>query len=325
MYPRGFFSLSVILALMSTFNGISGRDLVKVPGYGGPNGIPFDDVAGLGEMITGINFINFTHGDAVDSIQVTYLLANGSLYLAPKHGGNSNTYPPGEIKVEVGEYVERIEGKVDGHTVNQIKITTVNHDGSNRKVYGPYGKNDGMDFSYDGHIIGFYGGTQNLLKFVGVYTLPKVKKSNLFGGPGGDRFDEHPNVIAFPPVKKINKIMLTYVDSINSIQVEYLLLDNSTHLGEKHGGVGNNSITIELEYTENIITLEGESQGLTVDQLSFITRNSKDGMLKRYGPYGKGGEEFFSVNQDIVGFVGFSTADIINTVSVYYYEAQCVV
>ena len=305
----------IILTLLMNAAGI--RPVVKSPAFGGPGGTAFDDYVGqLQNLIFGVRKLNISHGDAIDSIQATYLLSNKSLYLAPKHGGHSDSDPPSIVEMGIAEYIYKIHIKTDGHSINQITLTTYSVDEKRGAVFGPYGKNDGADFTFEGYLVGFYGRVDNLVRYMGIYMLAPVKESNLFGGPGGDKFDEHPDRI-YPPVIKINKIFIRHGDSIDSIQMEYLLLDNTTQMGDMHGGPGGNLSTIELDYMEEITRIEGETKGLYIDQLAIITKKS-DGTEKHYGPFGKGGKEYFSFNENnIIGIVGFSE-NFINSISVYY-------
>ena len=121
----------IILTLLMNAAGI--RPVMKSPAIGGPGGTAFDDYVGqLQNLIFGVRKLNISHGDAINSIQATYLLSNKSLYLAPKHGGHSDSDPPAIVEMGITEYIYKIHIKIDGHSINQITITTYSVDEKKR-------------------------------------------------------------------------------------------------------------------------------------------------------------------------------------------------
>ena len=101
------------------------RPLIKSPIQGGPNGTAFDDLEDFHltpSKIVGVRHINISSGDQVDSIQVTYVLSNGSLFQAPRRGNIS--HPPVNITLDPEEFITKIEGKTNGGLVDQLTITT---------------------------------------------------------------------------------------------------------------------------------------------------------------------------------------------------------
>ena len=65
------------------------RSTRKSDSYGGGGGGAWDDVNKYNPV--GVRSITIRHGNHVDSLQVTYLLADGSTYMAPKHGGTGGS------------------------------------------------------------------------------------------------------------------------------------------------------------------------------------------------------------------------------------------
>ncbi len=294
------------------------RPLSKSPAQGGPNGTAFDDLVdydfnGVATII-GVRSINISFGDQVDSIQVTYILSNGSLFETPRRGKLSDQ-PLVNITLTPEESITKIEGKTNGALVDQLTITTVGPD-YERKVYGPFGKTGLLSFSFEGHVIGFHGGYGDLLDKIGVYSVELLKKSDEYGGEGGSRFDDKAD-IKTPPIVRISQINIWNGELIDAFQVEYLLLGGSFTLGPKHGQ-GNSGIltTITFAEGEKISAMEGQIGDNYLSQLTFITEK-EDGSEGKYGPFGTIGKHSFYINGNILGFYGFA-GHLIDKIGVYY-------
>ncbi len=109
---------------------------------------------------------------------------------------------------------------------------------------------------------------------------------------------------------------------MNSIQVEYLLFDGRTVLGQQHGTDFRGTLhTITFEESAMLTGIEGKvsDDGSHIDQLTFL-RFKRGGVIERLGPYG--GTEIvmmrpFATYSWILGFsgnVGYS----LNGLSIYY-------
>jgi hypothetical protein len=292
------------------------RPLMKSPGEGGLNGTSFDDLSDFNfalANITGVRNISISSGDQVDSMQVTYVLSNGSLFQAPRRGKVS--HPPVNISLTSEESIVRLEGKTNGALVDQITITTIGPE-YERKVYGPFGKTGLLSYSFDGHIVGFHGRSGDLLDRIGVYSLQLLKKSETFGGTGGSEFDDKAD-LNNPPIVRIAQLHIWNGELIDAIQAQYLLLGGEFMLGKKHGeGNSGNLTTINFADGEEIVSMLGQSGDNYVNQLTFITKK-KDGSEGRYGPFGTIGKHSFSIYGNILGFFGTSGL-LIDTIGVYY-------
>lgn len=295
------------------------RQQLKSPAYGGSNGTTFDDVMNVsmsGVNVTGICFINISSGNQVDAIQVTYLLSNGSLYQSPVHGKYNN--PPITIVLDPDEYVTKLEGKTNGALVDQLTLTTVGPD-YEHKVYGPFGKTGNLSFTFEDYILGFHGRSGNLLDSIGIYSLELVKKSQEFGGPGGDPFDDRVDGRA-PPIVGISKIFIWHANIIGAFQIEYILLGDSTVLGELHGwnsSPNRNLTTVSFDKGEQLIEVHGKvGDGKFVYQMTFITKKEGGGNAQ-YGPFGVSGNELFSFFGNIYGFFGHS-GSMVDRIGMYY-------
>lgn len=289
--------------------------LVKSPEQGGPNGSPYDDYKSTNSTIVGVRSIYISFGDLVDSIQITYLLASGGLYTAPKRGTDAKFNDSTVIALAPDEYIEKIEGKSNGLNVGQLTITTMRPKNYERTVYGPFGKIGTLSFMFEGYIVGFFGKDEQKIDSIGVYTLTPLEKKLAFPGEGGNEFDENPDMFV-PPASRINRLLIRHGDSLDSIQVEYQLLNGSMQLGKMHGGDGGNLTIINLD-KQQIIGLECKTQYRYVDQLSLTTKYD-DGSTAVYGPFGRLGSQSYSAYGNVLGFYGRDGA-LINGIGIYYF------
>lgn len=275
------------------------RPLMKSEGRGGLTGNIFDDVTN--SSVAGVRVLNITFNEKqIGSIEVLYFWSNGSLYQGPRHG--SILQPPGvRIDLAENEYIEKVEGKTDGTVVNQLTLTTTGPD-YEKKIYGPFGGEGPLSFSLEGFIVGFHGRSGVYLNQIGVYSLGVLKRSEAFGGSGGDLFDEHTDTKT-PPIVGVSKLFIGHGDRIDSIQAEYLLLGNVTWLGERHGGTKGNATAVTFDQGEVITAVELETDKEIVSRLTLVTEK-QGGVPARYGPFGKLGTTPHSLKGNILGFHG---------------------
>lgn len=277
---------------------------MKSEAWGGVDGTPFDDVVNSSVgLIAGVRILNISFDEKqVGSIEIMYLLSNGSYYQGPRHGDPLS--PPGvRIVLNEDEYIENVEGQTDGNVINQLTFTTRGPE-YERKIYGPFGGSGPLSFSFEGFIVGFHGRSGKHFNQIGVYYLDFVKKSEAFGGNRGDQFDEHID-IAIPPIIGLSKLFIGHGDRIDSIQAEYLLLGNVTMLGERHGGGSGNLTTVTFDRGEVITAIEGDVGTSLVSRLTLFTLKV-GGVPVQYGPFGKLGTTSFSLKGSILGFHGYA-------------------
>lgn len=136
--------------------------------YGGSRGNYFSDAEDMIGTIARIHSVTVRAGNQVDSIQVEYILADGSKYMAPRHGGRGGS--PNRFTLDANEHIFKVEGKTNNILVDQLTFHTINEAGRKRS-YGPYGKTGRIPFSYEGHIVSFHGGSGALLDRIGFYQL----------------------------------------------------------------------------------------------------------------------------------------------------------
>ena len=304
------------------------RPLIKSQGQGGPDGRHFDDLKsriGRKASVVSVHSIKMTidYRQGVQAIQATYLLSNGRFHTAPRHGKNSSTTYTVTVTLGADEYIEKVEGYTNGAFILQLMITTMRAENGTRQMYGPYGQPAIPNFTFEGYIVGFHGRSDTALNNIGVYTLTPLKKRIVYAGPlpDGGRLDEDPDLF-FPPAVKMSKLYINHGITLNSLQVEYQLLDGSRLLGKKYSGAldsyGNLTI-IDIGDREQIIGVECKMETYYnyIDQITFISRKG-NGHVVIYGPFGRLGKKSFSVHGSIVGFFG-EASNIINGIGVYYY------
>jgi hypothetical protein len=296
------------------------RPLVKIPGQGGRNGTAFDDLADIeGETVSNIYSIEIGVSQLVESIQVTYLLSNGSLYKAPKHG-KVHISSPQIITLNAGEYVERIKGKTDGEVIDQLTITTWSPNDGHMRVHGPFGKtNASYDIMFEGFMLGFHGESRRIVNNIGIYKLAPITKSDLFGiTKFSGTFDDNPDY-RFPPVVRITKLFVYHGGQVSAIQAEYLLFGGGTKLSDMHGTPANNLTVVRFKHDEEIAEIQGklDHQKIFLNQFSIITKR-RNGRRRVYGPFGRSGGKCFSVQGTAIGLAG-SASNFVQGISFYYY------
>ena len=289
------------------------RKIEKTKVFGGRGGSAWDDgILTHSPAIVGVRSISIRHGNQVDSIQVTYLLADGTTYTAGKHGGRGGS--PSSFTLAEDEMITRIEGKTNNVLVDQVTFITKKADGTT-KQYGPYGKTGQTPFSVDGYVVGFHGRAGNLLDGLGVYYLMPVKKSSRFGGSGGSAFAD-PIETHIPPIIRVSGLTIRHGNQVDSIQATYELLGGGTYSGSKHGGTGGSQSQVQFEEGEGITQMNGKTNNVLTDQVTFTTTR-KDGTKVTYGPYGKTGKTVFEVQGSVIGFFGRS-GNLLDALGAFY-------
>lgn len=134
--------------------------------WGGPGGIPWDDGAH-----TGIRQMVVVHGAAIDSIRIEYDWKGSSVW-SEKHGGSGGSKTD-KVKLdplhEVLTSFSGHYGSISNGTPFVIRSLTFI---SNVKKYGPFGSEQGVQFSFPmsgGKIVGFHGSSGWYLDSIGFY------------------------------------------------------------------------------------------------------------------------------------------------------------
>lgn len=291
------------------------RTVVKSSEQGGEEGALFDDLLSLDEArrlkVTGVQSVNLTFDDKINSIQVTYQLSDGSSIVSPIHGKMSGSNV--NFSVEPGEYIIKVEGQTNEDSIYQVTFTTTGPDYTTN-TFGPFGRKSGtLSFSFqNAYIVGFHGRSSEQLNSIGVHSLPFLGYTGMIGnGYGGTQFDDRPDR-RVPPIIGINTINLWYDSFIFAIQFEYALLGNTTFLTEKRGGEfrKQNFTIIQLRSAENdhLSGITMMSSALFISGIGFYTVD-KSGNSQFLGPYGTYSSEAPTTSTSrhdmIVGFSGF--------------------
>ena len=140
----------------------------RSPNLGGGGGNPFDDNQ-LGKKIVGVTGFTIRHGNQVDGVQFTYLLADNTTFQAPYHGGSGGSATT--VNLAVGEVIVQVSGKSSGVTgvlVDQLIFVTKKRDGSSQS-YGPYGQTGDIWFNISGLIAAVFGRSGTKLDGIGFY------------------------------------------------------------------------------------------------------------------------------------------------------------
>ena len=194
------------------------------------------------------------------------------------------------------------------------------------KQYGPYGTGlpGPSDFTVTGAVSGLFGRSGHLLDALGFHLLtpcawkPLYSATTIFGGKGGDAFDDELPCRKGTPILKIRSLTIRHGTNIDALQTIYLLADGSTYETPHHGGGGGNPTTICFADDEQIAQISGKAgPSQFIDMLLLETRNSA-GEKKTYGPFGTGlpGPPDFTINGIIYGFFGRSST-MLNAVGFY--------
>jgi hypothetical protein len=224
------------------------------------------------------------------------------------------------MTLEKHEHIVKVDGQTDGKYVNQLIFTT---DGSSsgRKVYGPFGKNGSLPFSFEDYIVAFFGGHGSLhLNSIGVYSMVFLRKSGgALGGAGGSPFNDN-GVLLSPPAPQfvgISQIKIWSGKVVEAIQVTYAFLGFDFFIADQHGvQSGGNMTTIDIADEEILEALEGLIEDDYISQLTFIVQKP-GGTKVKYGPFGETGERPFGFDTNIIAFYGTSGSRI-NQIGIYY-------
>lgn len=172
----------------------------------------------------------------------------------------------------------------------------------------------------DGH----FRGESKLWKEDYLFDTPitrRIIKSPGKGGQEGASFDDRqsPLLKDFVNINRVQKISISYGDHLESMQVTYLLTNESSFQPPSRGRVKGSEVDIMLDSNEYLMKVEGYYNSTMVQQITFTTIIYGYGdkkSLHTYGPYGKNGNTSFSVGGFVVGFYGLSD-DKLNNLGIY--------
>ncbi|XP_038973587.1 jacalin-related lectin 3-like [Phoenix dactylifera] len=116
--------------------------------------------------------ILISHGDAINSIQVSYTDGSGRLVLAPRHGGYGEKFDC--VDLESWETLTMVGGYYGPLRGNNAGIVRSLAFGTNGATYGPFGIEEGTPFRFNipsgVRFWGFHGGSDSrYLHAIGIY------------------------------------------------------------------------------------------------------------------------------------------------------------
>ncbi|PSS31309.1 Jacalin-related lectin like [Actinidia chinensis var. chinensis] len=146
-----------------------GRNTISVGPWGGQDGFRWDD-----GVASGVRQLVICHGAGIDSIRIEYDDKGISAW-SDKHGG-SGDLKTNKVKLE---YPDEFLTSIHGHygSINEwgpVFVRSLTFE-SNKKIYGPYGIEQGTYFSFPmtgGKIVGFHGKCGWYLDAIGAYLEP---------------------------------------------------------------------------------------------------------------------------------------------------------
>ena len=98
-----------------------------------------------------------------------------------------------------------------------------------------------------------------------------------------------------PEITGIKAIRIRHGNQVVSVQATYWRADGSTWVALKHGGSGGRASSLQFADNENGICIEGKTDNVIVDHLTFGTHKA-DGSQGKYGPFDKTGKTPFAVD-----------------------------
>ena len=280
--------------------------------FGGSGGSPFSaqDIPSGARIAD----IRVSATDRIESVQMTYLLADGRTVQGTRYGGSSGRQRI--FRLDADEYITAISGRYDTY-VYSLQIRT------NKKIsplFGGTGGNNAfqVDVPSGSQAVGFAGRSGDLVDAIGLthtsadrrlgsrYGARPVGRANivqsqqtpLYGGSGGSPFAAQD----IPSGARIAEIRIYASDRIDAVQMVYDLPDGSTVEGQRYGGSGGRLRVFRLDSDEYITGISGR-YGTYVESLRIQT-NKKTSPL--YG--GPGGARSFQTDvpsgSQAIGFIG---------------------
>ena len=281
------------------------RPVLITDNYGSTQGLVWDDdILSHQPTIVGIRHVNISYENQINSIQVTYLLADGTLYNAPRRG--SSIGHSASIALNEDERFVRIEGMESASGVTQLIFISKNSGGI-ESMHGSFGGTGGTPFSIEGYILGFRGFASSAIHGLSAYYLsPLIKSNETFGGSARTYpFDDNVGA-SIPPVVGIKKIRVYHGWIVDSIQCTYILYGGSLYEGEQHGGPGGGLTTVTLEENEFLYRLVARTfnNGMYLDELTLYSTRQQNSRM--HDPFGDGTSgNLYEFSGNILGFYGY--------------------
>lgn len=169
-----------------------------------------------------------------------------------------------------------------------------------------------------------FGKAPSILRPLKLYNIQDVPvprpltKSRGQGGLNGTEFDDMEQ-FKLANIVGVHSINITFGDQINSIEVIYILSNKSLLRSPRHGKPSETSVNITFIPDEQIVKIEGKTNGQLVDQLT-ITTVGPNYEHRVYGPFGRTGTLSFTFEGQAIAFYGRS-GDLMDNIGVYYLDS----
>ena len=340
---------ALLLAIFLSLQMAAGNPLLASPLFGySLGGDPFDDgAAAVIPPVARLHSVLICHGDAIDGIQLVYILENNSTFIAPPHGTINDKCSKDskmtKILFKESEILLHVEGLIQKwwDFISQLTLFTSVDGGPPKCRGGPFGRGDTSNsnpFSLTGDIRGIFGRTGDVLDAIGFYVnapvpLSSYQKTDPIGKvsqDGCDEFDDF-KILGSKNEKpfKITNMVINYGVYIKGVQVTYLT-SNGTFVTLIHGMLNRTTgwDTALLTFDDDewitksyVSTWAPSYTGASgLGSIEVETINSK-GSVRSYGPWRPvnswAASNITTVNGIIYGLYGCSKTDIIYNLGFY--------
>jgi Jacalin-like lectin domain len=274
---------------------------------GGPGGNAFSDP--VPEQGARVVEVQVHSGDYVDSVQLVYMLRDGSRVAGPQHGGTGGRL--GVFQLDADEYLTGISGRT-GSYIDSIQFQT------NKRSSPTFGGRGGdrefrIDAPSNAQVTGFVGRAGQYVDALGLAFMPIRRRlfsgfggapqpgqTDLAGGSGGAEFID----ADMPKGARIVEVRVHAGDYVDSVQMIYSLPNGRPVEAERHGGNGGRAASFRLDPGEYITGLSGRC-GQYVDSLRIHTNRRTSELFG-----GRGGDKDYRIDvpadSQATGFMGRS-------------------
>ena len=119
-----------------------------------------------------------------------------------------------------------------------------------------------------------------------------------------------------PLIVGIQSFMLSYDTNINSLQVTYRLVDETSFAAPRRGILAGSAVSVVLSQNEQLEEVQGMENSFGITQLKFVIKNAT-GDVRYAGPYGSPGQKSFNIRGYILGFRGRSGIEV-SSLCIYF-------
>jgi len=303
---RGWVLISAFLAAGCVW--VFGRQLSSTNVVGGRGARTFADFQVPADAR--VSEVRIQSGERIDSLQMVYVLPDGSSLSGPRHGGSGGRL--NVFRLDADEYITGLSGRY-GETIDSMRIET------NKRSSALYGGSGGstdyrVDVPSGNCAVGFAGRAGDYLDAIGLICTPlqaQISETSTAGGSGGRAFSDA-RAAAGARVSEVRVWAGEYVDAV---QMVYALSNGQRSDGARHGGSGGNPYVFRLDSGEYIIGVSGR-HGRSIDSLRIHTNRRTSQVFG-----GRGGDRDYRIDvpsgNQAVGFIG-RAGDYLDAIGLTY-------